>query len=142
MVQEWAGKGGPSALWGGPGVAGKRSWATDARWVRGGRMAGPRLGEGENSWVTAGRAERVYAGSRRKSARGRPGGPHAQAGYGEELGWIFPFLSYFFIFSSSFLFSLPIQIEFLNKCMLHKITDQTKYNMLRHDGTTKPPLVF
>jgi hypothetical protein len=53
---------------------------------------------------------------------GELGGP---AEKGKEGMGLFLFSPIFFI-SSSFLFSLPIQIEFINKCMLHIIIHQTK----------------
>jgi hypothetical protein len=106
-------------------------------------MAGPRQGEG-GEWlgsVWPRRARGCWATAQEHWGKARWATRACQLRGGARVG--FPhFLSYFFIFCSSFLFSLPIQIEFLNKCMLHKITHQTKYNMLRHDGTTKPPLVF
>jgi hypothetical protein len=40
QAREWAGKGGSRALRGGPGDAGKRSWAARARWAGQGRPRG------------------------------------------------------------------------------------------------------
>jgi hypothetical protein len=94
------------------------------------------MGCGLERWSGVGQGKRGALGRREG---GKPGGT---AGKGKEGMGIFLFSHILFI-SSSFLFFLPIQIELINKCMLHRIIYQTKKcNMLWHDGTIKPPPVF
>jgi hypothetical protein len=70
-----------------------RARAAAARW--GGATWGAWTGArwAEPTWQPG----RVALGHDARVLGGRPGGPHAQAGYGEELGWVFPF-SFLFLY--------------------------------------------
>jgi hypothetical protein len=90
-------------------------WAAGAHWLlgwEGRRDAARRASQGK---------KRGLAGVCQERGR-EPGGP---AGKGWK-GWALFLFSPILFISSSFLFSLPIQIKFNNKCMLHRIIPQTK----------------
>jgi hypothetical protein len=106
----------------GAGWAGEGERPGCARRPLGKAAAGPRDGAGPATLGMGGTGPRGRAGCEGE-ARGERVGP---ARRGKE-GWALFLFSPIFYISSSFLFSLPIQIKFLNKCMLHKITHQIKY---------------
>jgi hypothetical protein len=89
---------------------------------RGGRssVALARAQEGEGALVERGVGHARRLATRSRGAMGQAARPASEP----PLGWAF-FLYFLFIFCSS-LFSLPFQIGFLIKCMLHKFTHQTK----------------